>query len=108
MRRWWTGHESRDSNCERKERELIDIMTILGLTIGIGAVFVGYVGEGGDSVWVLLHPFAWIIVFGGAFGCGLIGLPMAHGKHVLKTALSGRAPSAVKSLQQKRQPMERP
>ena len=54
-------------------------MTILGLTIGISAVFVGYVGEGGDSVWVLLHPFAWIIVFGGALGCGLVSLPMAHG-----------------------------
>ncbi|MDA7717916.1 flagellar motor protein [Pseudomonadales bacterium] len=63
----------------------MDIMTILGLIIGIGAVFGGYVGEGGDPVWVLLHPFAWIIVFGGALGCGLIGLPMAHGKHVLKT-----------------------
>jgi flagellar motor component MotA len=69
-------------------------MTILGLTIGISAVFVGYVGEGGDSVWVLLHPFAWSIVFGGALGCGLIGPPMAHGKHPLKTALSGKESSA--------------
>ena len=72
----------------------MDIMTILGLIIGIGAVFGGYVGEGGDPVWVLLHPFAWIIVFGGALGCGLIGLPMAHGKHALKTALSGKESSA--------------
>ena len=36
----------------------MDIMTILGLIIGIGAVFGGYVGEGGDPVCVLLHPFA--------------------------------------------------
>ena len=66
----------------------MDMMTLVGILVGVGAVFGGYVGEGGDPVWVLLHPFAWIIVFGGALGCGLIGLPMTHGKHVLKTTPS--------------------
>ena len=63
----------------------MDILTILGIVVGIGAVFGGYIGEGGDPLWVLWHPFAWIIVLGGAIGCGLIGLPMSHGRHVLKT-----------------------
>jgi len=63
----------------------MDIMTLVGILVGVGAVFGGYYGEGGDPIWVLFHPYAWIIVFGGALGCGLIGLPMAHGKHVLKT-----------------------
>jgi len=63
----------------------MDLLTIGGLLVGIGSIFGGYIGEQGDPIWVLAHPYAWIIVIGGALGCGLIGMPGAHGRHVLKT-----------------------
>jgi chemotaxis protein MotA len=62
----------------------MDLLTISGLLVGFAAIFGGYIGEGGDPIWVLWHPFAWLIVLGGSLGCGLIGLPGTHGRHVLK------------------------
>ena len=63
----------------------MDLLTLTGLLIGFGAIFGGYIGEGEDPIWVLWHPFAWIIVLGGSIGCGLIGLLTGtHGRHVLK------------------------
>ena len=64
----------------------MDILTVVGMVFGFVAVFGGYIGEGGDPLSVLWHPWAWLIVLGGSIGCGLIGLPLAHGRHVLKTA----------------------
>ena len=50
----------------------MDLLTLTGLLIGFGAIFGGYIGEGGSPAWVLWHPFAWIIVLGGSLGLSLI------------------------------------
>lgn len=63
----------------------MDLLTIGGLLVGIGSIFGGYLGEQGEPMWVLSHGYAWLIVIGGALGCGLIGMPGAHGRHVLRT-----------------------
>ena len=62
----------------------MDILTVLGIVVGIGMIWFGYVGENGDPIWVISHPYAWMIVIGGSIGWGMIGMPLAHGRHVIK------------------------
>ncbi len=53
----------------------MDITTILGLVIGIGAILLGATLEG-LPLTTILQPTAAMIVFGGTFGATLLQFPL--------------------------------
>lgn len=61
----------------------MDITTLLGLIIGVGALLGGFVGEGGH-VGALFSATAGAIVFGGTFGAVAIATPMEQLKEIPK------------------------
>jgi len=54
----------------------MDIATIIGLVLGLGAVVGGFVLEGGH-VTALLQPTAAMIVLGGTFGATFVSFPLS-------------------------------
>lgn len=54
----------------------MDILSIIGVFVGVGAILVGIVLDGGDISSLLNGP-AFIIVFGGTFGATLLQFPPA-------------------------------
>jgi len=61
----------------------MDITTIFGLLIGLGALLFGFYGEGG-SLGALWNSMAFLIVFGGTFGAVIASTPMEQLKKVPK------------------------
>ena len=53
----------------------MDILTITGILVGVGAIILGIVLDGGD-ISSLLNVPALIIVFGGTFGATLLQFPL--------------------------------
>jgi chemotaxis protein MotA len=56
-----------------------DLTTVLGVPLGIGAILLGQLLEGG-SAWSVLQSTAAIIVFGGTLGAVLVSFPFADVK----------------------------
>jgi len=70
----------------------LDLSSIIGLVLGIGAVLLGQALEGG-SIRSILQPTAAMIVFGGTIGATMAGFPLSAAKGaaagVLKVLLGG-------------------
>src|ERR1700722_11003746 len=58
----------------------MDLMTILGVTVGFGVVF--FVLSTGHMMKFLLNPEAIILIFGGTLGSVLISYPWSAIRHV--------------------------
>ena len=54
----------------------MDILSIIGIVVGVGAILVGIMLDGGDISSLLNGP-AFVIVFGGTFGATLLQFPPA-------------------------------
>ncbi len=71
----------------------MDLGTVIGLVLAIGAVLGGQAMEGG-SIGSILQPTAAIIVFGGTFGACLVSFPLkiaiASMKAVMKVFLESK------------------
>jgi len=76
----------------------VDITTLLGLILGIGAMIGGFVWDGGHLA-ALFVPSAILIVFGGTFGAVAASFPL----HTLKTI---PAALAIAFKQTKRDPSQ--
>jgi chemotaxis protein MotA len=61
----------------------MDLMSIVGLVLSLGGIFLGQVLEGGH-IGSILQLTAAIIVFGGTFGAVLIGTPLGDVKTGMK------------------------
>ena len=57
----------------------MDLSSIVGLVLGIGAVLMGQALEGG-SISSILQPTAAVIVFGGTIGATMAGFPLSAAK----------------------------
>jgi chemotaxis protein MotA len=70
----------------------LDLASIIGLVLGISAVIVGQMLEGG-SISSIAQPTAALIVFGGTIGATMLGFPLSTAKHVagglIKVMLGG-------------------
>ena len=53
----------------------MDILSIAGILVGVGAILLGIVLDGGD-ISSLLNVPALVIVFGGTFGATLLQFPL--------------------------------
>jgi chemotaxis protein MotA len=62
----------------------MDITTVIGLVIGLGALMFGFVAEDG-SLSALLSPTAALIVFGGTLGVVMIGTPREQLRAIPRT-----------------------
>ena len=69
----------------------MDITTILGMVLGLGAVIGGQVLEGGH-LSAILQPTAALIVLGGTFGATLISFPMDVVLRAFKDAIHAFTP----------------
>jgi chemotaxis protein MotA len=56
-----------------------DLTTLVGVPLGIGAILVGQLLEGG-SAWSILQSTAALIVFGGTLGAVLVSFPLSDVK----------------------------
>jgi len=68
----------------------VDLTTIIGLIVGIGALIGGYMWDGGH-INALIVPSAMLIIFGGTAGAIIISFPMSRLKETgqaLKMAFS--------------------
>lgn len=77
----------------------MDLTTIIGLVVGLGALIGGYMWDGGH-LSALFVPSAMLIIFGGTAGAILISFPMSRLKELgkaLKMAFteSKRDPAAI-------------
>jgi chemotaxis protein MotA len=61
----------------------VDLTTILGLIIGLGALIGGYMWDGGH-LDALIVPSAMLIIFGGTAGAVAISFPMSRLKEIPK------------------------
>lgn len=61
---------------------MIDLMTLLGASVGLGVVL--YILAVGNMTKFLLNPQAIILIFGGTFGSVLISYPWSALRHVPK------------------------
>jgi chemotaxis protein MotA len=61
----------------------VDLTTILGLVIGLGALIGGYMWDGGH-LEALIVPSAMVIIFGGTAGAVAISFPMSRLKEIPK------------------------
>jgi chemotaxis protein MotA len=73
----------------------VDIATIIGLVLGIGAVVGGQVLEGG-SLYAIMQPTAAIIVFGGTLGAICLSFPLKNVTGAAKAAASVMREPALK------------
>ena len=53
----------------------MDITSIIGLVLGISAIVLGNMFEGGKLEWII-QPTAAFIVFGGTFGAAMLQFPL--------------------------------
>lgn len=60
----------------------MDIGSIIGLILGLGAVLAGFVIEGGDPADLVAQSSPLIIVFGGTFGAVLLSFPLSEIKQI--------------------------
>lgn len=60
----------------------MDIGTIIGIVVGIGAILVGYSLEGGNIITLISHNSPIIIVFGGTFGATILSFPISDLKKI--------------------------
>lgn len=67
----------------------MDIGSILGIIIGIGAILAGFVIEKGDPMSLISQPSPLIIVFGGTIGATMLSFPIDDLKKI---------PDALKSI----------
>lgn len=67
----------------------MDIGTILGVAVGLGAILLGYVVEGGNPANLIGEPAPYIIVFGGTLGATILTFPLPD---IMKV------PNAIKNL----------
>jgi chemotaxis protein MotA len=77
----------------------VDLTTIIGLVLGIGALIGGYMWDGGH-ISALIVPSAMLIIFGGTAGAIFISFPMSRLKEIgkaLKMAFqeTKREPGAI-------------
>jgi chemotaxis protein MotA len=77
----------------------VDLTTIIGLVIGLGALLGGYVWDGGH-LDALIVPSAMLIIFGGTAGAIAISFPMSRLKDIGKALNMAfketkREPSAI-------------
>jgi chemotaxis protein MotA len=58
----------------------MDLSSVLGLIIGVGALLAGFLIEGGSLGMInpLHHPSPFIIIYGGTTGCVVLSFPMAE------------------------------
>lgn len=61
----------------------MDIGTILGIVLGIGAVLAGFAIEGGSIAKLISQPSPLIIVFGGTLGAVVLSFPISDLKKVI-------------------------
>jgi len=59
----------------------VDRATVPGLLIGIGALLIGFLVEGGGLTGLINVPAA-ILVFGGTIGAGMVGVPLGSLKRL--------------------------
>ncbi len=62
----------------------MDLASVIGLVMAMGAFFVGYIMEGGNLVALLWHPSALIIIVGGTIGMTMAGVSMHTVKQIPK------------------------
>jgi chemotaxis protein MotA len=56
----------------------MDIGAILGLVIGLGAIFIGFLVEGGNILRLFHEPSPFIIIFGGTAGATTLAFPLSE------------------------------
>jgi chemotaxis protein MotA len=81
----------------------MDIGSILGIVIGVGAILAGFVIEGGDPMSLIRQPSPLIIVFGGTFGATILSFPIEDLKKIpnaLKTIFTTKKQDAVGIINQ--------
>jgi chemotaxis protein MotA len=61
----------------------VDLTTIIGLVLGVGALIGGYMWDGGH-ISALIVPSAMLIIFGGTAGAVAISFPMSRLKEIPK------------------------
>ncbi|HAM38868.1 MAG TPA: motility protein A [Elusimicrobia bacterium] len=72
----------------------MDILTLLGLVIGLGAVYL--VMNQGGILNLLFDKYAAILVFGGTFGATMISVPFEQLKTALRASFFVLFPSSIK------------
>ena len=78
----------------------MDIATIGGLILGIGAIIVSFILEGG-SLSAIIHPPAMLIVIGGTIGAGIVTTSLktvSQVPKILKLAFSAKTPNPVLTI----------
>jgi chemotaxis protein MotA len=61
----------------------VDLTTIIGLVLGLAALLVGYMWDGGH-ISALIVPSAMLIIFGGTAGAVAVSFPMSRLKEIPK------------------------
>jgi len=56
----------------------VDILTVVGIVVSMGGVFLGNMLEGGDPAGILWHPYSYMIILGGTIGATLVQTPLPH------------------------------
>ena len=64
----------------------MDVLSLLGIVVGIAAILAGNSAEGGSASALINGPAA-LIVLGGTCGAGLLQTPLPHLRSALKMAL---------------------
>ena len=72
----------------------MDILTILGLGIGFGAVYI--VMQQGGIVSLLFDKYAAILVFGGTLGATMISVPFTQMKTALRASFFTIFPASLR------------
>lgn len=62
----------------------MDLASVVGLLIGVAAIIVGQLLEGGELV-AILQPAAAMLVFGGTLGATLLSVPLADARLALRS-----------------------
>lgn len=60
----------------------MDIGTIIGIILGLGAVVGGYMMDEGNVMALITHPSPIVIVFGGTFGATILSFPISDLKKI--------------------------
>lgn len=69
------NNNEKAQNMSRRVGYLMDLATLLGITIGLASLLIGFVTEGGH-LKMLLAPSAMLIVFGGTLGATMAGFAL--------------------------------
>lgn len=81
----------------------MDIGSIVGILLGIGAILAGFVIEGGNPMSLISQPSPLIIVFGGTFGATILSFPIEDLKKIpdaVKTIFNTKKQDAVGIINQ--------